>query len=103
MALAANHILEHRGGICVVNRGKMIYHLSLPLLGTMSLLEMDALIEETKKLNVLLRNFGFLHEDPIYSLLFLSASHLPYVRLTSRGLVDIKTNEVLIPSRSFKT
>ncbi|SDI93228.1 adenine deaminase C-terminal domain-containing protein [Paenibacillus naphthalenovorans] len=102
MARAANHVLAGQGGICVVHQGDMRFDLSLPLLGTMSLLDMDALIAETSRLLELLRESGFGFADPIYSLEFLSSTHLPKVRLTSQGVININNGEILIPSRPLR-
>ncbi len=68
----------------------------------MSLLDMDALIAETSRLLELLRESGFGFADPIYSLEFLSSTHLPKVRLTSQGVININNGEILIPSRPLR-
>ncbi|WP_158736501.1 adenine deaminase C-terminal domain-containing protein [Alteribacillus sp. YIM 98480] len=99
MAIAANCILEDGGGICLFDKNNLLYNLPLPLLGFMSSLSMEELIKKTGELYSLLQRFGYTYEDPIYSLLFLSATHLPNVRLTSKGVLDVKRNIILIPSR----
>lgn len=102
MARAANHVLAGQGGICVYHQGEMRFALALPLLGTMSLLDMDSLITETTRLFELLRGLGFGFADPIYSLEFLSSTHLPKVRLTSQGIVNVNNGEILIPARRLR-
>lgn len=102
MAQAANHVLEGQGGICVFHQGEMRFDLPLPLLGTMSLHDMDTLIVETTRLFEILRESGFGFADPIYSLEFLSSTHLPKVRLTSRGVVNVNNGEILLPSRRLR-
>lgn len=102
MAQAANHILANQGGICLFQEGELRFDLPLPLLGTMSLLDMDTLIAETTRLCELLRESGFVFSDPLYSLEFLSSTHLPKVRLTSKGVLNVNNGEVLLPSRRLR-
>ncbi|WP_432490530.1 adenine deaminase C-terminal domain-containing protein, partial [Flavonifractor plautii] len=45
-----------------------------------------------------LLEFGYQFNDPIYSILFLSSTHLPYIRITQEGVLDIKKREVLFPA-----
>jgi adenine deaminase len=102
MAQAANHVIANRGGICVWERGELVYDLPLPMFGTMSPLPMSHLIEESGRLFELLRRAGYLFADPIYSLLFLSATHLPKVRLTPQGICNTNDGQILLPARSLK-
>lgn len=101
MAQAANHVLAQRGGICVWKQGELAFDLPLPLLGMMSTLPVSQLIRETGRLVELLRQSGYSFADPIYSLLFLSATHLPKVRLTSQGICTINDGRILYPARSL--
>ncbi|GGG25874.1 putative adenine deaminase YerA [Paenibacillus abyssi] len=102
MAKAANHVLEHQGGICLLHNGELRFDLALPLLGTMSTLKMEELIDETGRFFNLMREGGYLFADPIYSLLFISATHLPKVRLTSKGVLNVGDGSILLPSRRLK-
>lgn len=103
MAKAANHLLANQGGIYLFQNEELQFELDLPLLGSMSLLDMDTLIEETSRLFDLMRDSGYSFADPIYSLLFLSATHLPKVRLTSKGVLDVNDGEILLPSRRLRS
>jgi adenine deaminase len=47
----------------------------------------------------LLTNRGYRSRDPIYSLLFLTFDSLPWVRLTSRGIWDVRARQVLAPAQ----
>lgn len=98
MASAANRVIRSGGAISMFESGKEIYFLPLPLFGLMSTKQMDYLIPETKNFVDLMRNHGYQHEDPIYSLLFLTATHLPNVRMTPHGVFDIRRQKVLIES-----
>jgi adenine deaminase len=51
-----------------------------------------------KRLLEELRIRGYSFSDPIYSLLFFSSTHLPYIRITQRGMFDVMNKTVLFPS-----
>ncbi|MFQ3544253.1 adenine deaminase C-terminal domain-containing protein [Halobacillus rhizosphaerae] len=86
------------GGIVLVNKGEIIFELPLPLGGVMSDLPMEELMDEEEKLKNHLKSFGFSFTDPVYTLLFLSSMHLPFIRITPLGLMNVKKKEVLYPS-----
>ncbi len=96
--LAFRRMKEIGGGIVLAEDGEILFELSLPLGGMMSSLEVDELINEEKTFVRLLRERGYPFEDPVYSLLFLQSTHLPYVRVTQRGIYDVMHKTVLFPS-----
>ncbi|MBA2876845.1 adenine deaminase C-terminal domain-containing protein [Thermaerobacillus caldiproteolyticus] len=98
MFLAFQRMKEIGGGIVLVEHGKVVYELPLTLNGMMSEEKMEVLIAEEKKLTTLLKQRGYPFVDPIYSLLFLQSTHLPYVRITQRGIYDVMNKIVLFPS-----
>ncbi len=59
---------------------------------------MEELIEMNEKIKKVLTEHGYAYQDPIYSLLFLSAFHLPFFRITQQGLLDVKMREIVIPA-----
>jgi adenine deaminase len=59
---------------------------------------MEGVMKEEKRFVGLLRERGYKFEDPIYSLLFFSSTHLPYIRVTQRGIYDVKKKTVLFPA-----
>ncbi|PZN01024.1 MAG: hypothetical protein DIU76_11815, partial [Bacillota bacterium] len=56
-----------------------------------------------RELEALLRERGYPYHDAIYSLLFLSADHLPGPRLTPAGLWDVKGHRLLAPAVTAAT
>ncbi|MED3660948.1 adenine deaminase C-terminal domain-containing protein [Ureibacillus terrenus] len=97
MRLAFERMKEIGGGIVLAEDGQIIHEIPLPLIGRMSDLEMEALIPLEKKMIRLLKERGFRHEDPAFTLSFFSATHLPFIRLTPHGLYDVKNRKVLVP------
>lgn len=59
--------------------------MSLQLNGGASNEELTHVIDKQAKLTSLLQERGYSFDDPIHSLLFLSSTHLPYIRITPRG------------------
>jgi adenine deaminase len=102
MAEAVRRVQKSGGGICLMENGEPLFELPLPLLGGMSYEPMDVLIQETGRIVDLFRERGYIHEDPLYTILFLSATHLPALRLTAEGLLSVKTNQIVVPTKTLK-
>jgi adenine deaminase len=98
MYTAFQRMKEIGGGIVLVENGEVIHEISLSLHGMMSIKKVEVLIEEEKTLAALLRDRGYQFVDPIYSLLFLLSTHLPYIRITPRGIYDVMNKMILFPS-----
>ncbi|MBS4209580.1 adenine deaminase C-terminal domain-containing protein [Bacillus sp. FJAT-50079] len=98
MFLAFQRMKEIGGGIVLAENGSVIYELQLPLLGLMSEQELPELIKSEERLKELLKDRGYPFADPIYSLLFFSSTHLPYIRVTQRGMYDVMNKTILFPA-----
>ncbi|WP_209124793.1 adenine deaminase C-terminal domain-containing protein [Alkalihalobacillus sp. BA299] len=98
MMFAFEQLKQQGGGIVLVEEGKVISSIPLKLMGTMSDQPMVDVIESEKQLVKELKERGYPYEDPIYSLLFFSSTHLPYIRVTQHGIYDVYNKKVLFPS-----
>lgn len=98
MLLAWRRLKELGGGIVLAHKGEILFELPLALSGSMFAGTMPELMEKEKQLRKLLADFGYAFGDPVYSIFFLSATHLPYIRITQQGVVDVKKREVLFPA-----
>jgi adenine deaminase len=98
MAEAANRVVEGKGGIAWIQDGRLEFWLPLPLLGCMSTEPVDDLIGRLEPFVERLRSFGHPFDDPVYTLLFLSSTHLPQIRLTRDGLFRVKDKAILVPA-----
>ncbi|MFC4323991.1 adenine deaminase C-terminal domain-containing protein [Litchfieldia salsa] len=98
MLLAFNRMKELGGGIVLTENNQVIHEVPLELLGQMSVKPVEELITEEKQLTFFLRERGYKFDDPIYTLLFLSSTHLPYIRITPKGIYDVMNKIVLFPS-----
>ena len=95
---AFNRMKEIGGGIVICENDESIYELPLKLKGTMSDQPIEELIGLEKNLFGLLKEKGYPFIDPIYSLMFFSATHLPYIRVTQHGIYDVMKKTVLFPT-----
>jgi len=95
---AFNRMKELGGGIVMVENAEIVCEVPLNLNGIMSDLPVEKLIEQEKRLLLELEERGYKFSDPIYSLAFFSATHLPYIRITQRGMYDVMNKTVLFPS-----
>lgn len=95
---AFEKLKEIGGGIVVVDEGDVLFQMPLELNGIMDNGEMNSLITKETQFKELLKNHGYHFKDPIFSILFLSSTHLPYIRVTQQGIIDVLKNEVLFPS-----
>lgn len=98
MIAAFNRMKEIGGGIVIAEYGQVIGELPLLLGGLMSDKCLPELIKEENELRLQLRERGYKFEDPIYTLQFFSATHLPYIRLTQRGVYDVMNKTILFPT-----
>ena len=94
MAFAVNRIARNRGGIVVVENGQVLAELPLEIAGIISgkpLREVNALLEDAKKAAHALGVGTDI--DPFMTLSFMSLPVIPTLRLTTRGVVDVNTQQ----------
>ena len=94
MAFACNRIADNKGGIVVVKNGRILAELPLEIAGLMSdkpLTEVNDLLERAKEAACSLGvSTGI---DPFMTLSFMALPVIPTLRLTTRGVVDVLTQQ----------
>ncbi|MCY9376118.1 adenine deaminase [Bacillus sp. T17B1] len=98
MLLAFARMKEIGGGIVLAENGSILYEIPLALCGCASSEAYEDVLEKEQKLRDLLTERGYEFCDPVYTLLFLQSTHLPYIRITPRGIFDVMKKTVLFPS-----
>ena len=96
MAFAVNRITQNHGGIVVVKDGEVLAELPLEIAGLMSgksLTEVNTLLESAKEAAYALGVGKDI--DPFMTLSFMSLPVIPTVRLTTRGVVDVITQQYI--------
>jgi adenine deaminase len=89
MGTAAVKIAEMGGGLVLVQGGKIIGSLALPLAGLMSDKEIEHVVKGLRRMRRMARDMGCKLEDPFMALAFLPLPVIPELRVTDRGLVDV--------------
>ena len=91
MALAANTLIESKGGMAVVQNGKVLGVVPLPIAGLMNdkpAEEMAAMVDHLTKC---WEQIGCTMVSPFMTMALIPLACLPELRLTDRGLVDCRT------------
>ncbi len=90
MAFAVMRIKELKGGMVVVNEGKVLSELALPIAGIMCDLSATECAEKLKEVKNSAYLLGVNKEiDPFMTLSFSSLPVIPSLRLTTLGVVDV--------------
>lgn len=95
MAMAANRLGEIEGGFVVVEGGKILAELALPIAGLMSLEPYETVRNELVELRAAARKLGVTLEEPFLQLAFLALPVIPNLKITDRGLVDVNKFEII--------
>ena len=95
MALAANRLGEIEGGFVVVEGGKVLAEIPLPVAGLMSLQSFENVRESLVKLRAAAASLGVVLEEPFLQLAFLCLPVIPHLKITDHGMVDVDRFEVM--------
>ncbi|MEK4427216.1 adenine deaminase C-terminal domain-containing protein [Solibacillus sp. FSL K6-1523] len=98
MKHAFNELKKMNGGIVLVEGGQAVTSLPLAFSGSIFDGPVEDVIQLELDLKAALNERGYHHTDAIYTLLFLQSTHLPYIRITPRGIFDVMKNTVMLPS-----
>ena len=94
MAAAVNRITENHGGIVVMDHGEIKGEVVLNIAGIMSddtLENVNNSLEQAKEAAF---DLGVNHDiDPFMTLSFMSLPVIPKLRLTTRGVIDVESQQ----------
>ena len=94
MAAAANRIVEMHGGITVIQDGKELRGVQLEIAGLMSERPLREVNDDLEAAKGAAFTLGVSREiDPFMTLSFMSLPVIPQLRLTTRGVVDVITQQ----------
>ncbi|MBQ2138241.1 MAG: hypothetical protein II432_02410, partial [Erysipelotrichaceae bacterium] len=95
MVLAANRVIDLKGGIVTVLNEKMTGQIALEIAGLLS----KKSVEETAKDFISLREAftkqGYVHSNSIMNFCLMSLTCIPTLKLTDRGYFNTETFELL--------
>lgn len=96
MAFAANRVVENHGGIVVAENGAVLSEVVLEIAGLMSsnsLEDINNALERTKEIAY---SMGVAEgADPFMTLSFMSLPVIPSLRLTTRGVIDVISQQYI--------
>ena len=98
MAVAANRLSEIEGGFAVVDNGKVLAEISLPIAALMSLEPYEAVRDELVTLRQAALDLGTVLEEPFLQVAFLPLPVIPHLKITDRGMFDVDRFEHLAPA-----
>ena len=96
MAKAVNRLIDLQGGTVIVKEGAIIFEFPMPVFGTMPLGSIPEIADKTREMVLSIRKIGVTLERPFLTLQTIPFSGLPFLRITDKGLADIK-NRRLVP------
>lgn len=95
MALAAQRLGQIEGGFVVVEGGRVLAELALPVAGLMSLEPFEQVRDRLVTLREAARSLGVELEEPFLQLAFLALPVIPHLKITDHGMVDVDRFEVI--------
>jgi adenine deaminase len=95
MALAVTRLGEIEGGFVVVEGGRILAELALPVAGLMSLEPFEVVREALEHLRHAAQSLGVTLEEPFLQLAFLCLPVIPHLKITDHGIVDVDRFEVM--------
>jgi len=95
MAICANALIECGGGMAVVNQGTVLDKISFPFGGIFSTHPWQEIANGLRRVQRHLREGGSAFDKPMYVLSFLTFVTLPALRITARGLVNVKQRRIV--------
>ena len=87
ISLAVNKLIDIRGGIVAVSKGKILESLELPVAGLMSNKPSKYVYNKLMTLTNYINSLGMKH-DPFLTLSFMALTVIPKFKITSRGYFD---------------
>ena len=97
MATAINTIASMGGGHVVVSRGKVLARVDLPIAGLMSDEPVEVVSAQLEKLHLTAKRLGINMKSPFMQMAFLPLAVIPELRITDKGLVDVKGRKIVSP------
>lgn len=95
MLFAVRQIQDMQGGFLTVKNKKILAKLALPVCGILSEQGVRDTALGLKAIRSSLEELGYRHSNPVMSLGTLGLPVSPALKLTDRGLVDVKRSEVV--------
>jgi adenine deaminase len=90
MVLAANTVIARQGGLVVVRGGKIVAEMPLPVAGILTEDPLPLAAERLAAVTRALKDQGWGNSNPVMSLCTIALPVSPALKVTDRGLVDVR-------------
>jgi adenine deaminase len=95
MTMAVNRIHELKGGVVICEHNEIICEPALPVFGIISELLADKMVWHMEKIKTAAKRLGVHFPDPLLTLITMTGSAVPYLRICEEGLVNLKDGKPL--------
>lgn len=95
MAVAVNRLIDIQGGFVVVDKGRVLAELPLPVAGLMSDRSFEEVHDALVPLRAAARSLGTTLPEPFLQVAFLPLPVIPHLKISDRGLVDVDRFELV--------
>jgi adenine deaminase len=95
MANAVNRLIDLQGGYVISRKGKISYEFAMPVFGLIPECSLRENAEKTKELDVRMAEIGSTMARPFLALQTIPFTGLPFLRITDKGLADIKNKRLV--------
>jgi adenine deaminase len=95
MAAAVNRLIDLQGGYVICSEGRSIFEFAMPVFGYVPECGMEEIRDKTKELDLRMAEIGSIIPRPFLALQTIPFTGLPFLRITDKGLADIKNKELV--------
>jgi len=92
---AVNRLIDIQGGTVITKNGRAIYEFPMPVYGLIPLMTMKQSMDKTKELDEMMKSIGTYLEKPFLTIQTIPFTGLPFLRITDKGLADIKNKRLV--------
>jgi adenine deaminase len=92
---AVKAIQKMQGGLVAVKKGEVVASVPLPIAGLLSKEPLESVVNQEEKLIEWAKSLGCVLPAPFATLSFLALPVIPDLRLTDKGLVDVKAFKII--------
>jgi adenine deaminase len=95
MAIAVNRLIELQGGFVICSGNETIFEFPMPIFGYIPECSMEEIRHRTKELELKMAEIGSIFPRPFLNMQTIPFTGLPFLRITDRGLADIKEKKLV--------
>ena len=95
MEVAANAVIEAQGGLAVVENGQVVASMPLPVAGILTEAPLAEAGAHLSEVTAALKRLGWGNANPVMSVCTIALPVSPELKVTDRGLVDVRAGQLV--------